>query len=138
MKVITTVSKALVILSFAVVLAVVLAGCGSDDPTATSAPAAATATPVPVVTQAPAVTAAPTATPTLAPGQPTPTPAPATPTPVPTPTATLTIPSFDPAEYFSGEAVRLVISSNPGGTTGPRRGGYWRNSWATTYPATHG
>ena len=117
MKVITTVSKALVILSFAVVLAVVLAGCGSDDPTATSAPAAATATPVPVATQAPAVTAAPTATPTLAPGQPTPTPAPATPTPVPTPTATLTIPSFDPAEYFSGEAVRLVISSNPGGTT---------------------
>ena len=43
MKVITTVSKALVILSFAVVLAVVLAGCGSDDPT--TAPVRTTATP---------------------------------------------------------------------------------------------
>ena len=112
MKVITAVSKALVILSFAVVLA----ACGGDDPT-TAPVTPATATPVPVTTQAPVVTAAPTATPTLAPGQPTPTPAPATPTPMPTPTATLTIPSFDATEYFSGEAVRLVVSSNPGGTT---------------------
>jgi hypothetical protein len=81
------------------VATLLLAACGSDDPTPTSAP---TATPEPPAT--------PTAT--LAPGVPTPTPAPATPTPAATPT-----PSFDAAAYFKGKTIRIMANSNPGGGT---------------------
>ena len=83
-------------------LMVVLAACGGDDPTPTSAPVA-TATPVP------------TATATLAPGVPTPTPAPPTATPVPA--AATPTPSFDAAAYFEGKTIRIMANSNPGGGT---------------------
>ena len=116
MKTMATVPKVLVVLASAIVLA----ACGGDEaPTPTVAPEIATPTPTlapgqPTPTPAPAPEpAAPT--PTLAPGQPTPVPAQPTPTRAPTPTPSF--PSFDAAEYFSDEAVRLVISSNPGGST---------------------
>lgn len=94
----------------ALALALVLAACGGDDPTATPVPADPTATPVP---------ASPTATPTpLPPGAtpPPPTPTPvttttvATATPLPTPT-----PSFDAAEYFDRQLIRIVVGFSPGG-----------------------
>jgi len=92
-------------LALGVMMVLVLAACGGDDPTATPAP---TSTP----------TAVPTPTATLAPGVPTPTPAPATPTPqaTPTPEATPT-PAFDAAAYFKGKTIRIVANSNPGGGT---------------------
>jgi tripartite-type tricarboxylate transporter receptor subunit TctC len=79
------------------IAALLLAACGSDDPTATSQP-----------TNTPAPEATPTAT--LLPGVPTPTPVPATPTPAPTPT-----PAFDGAAYFAGETVKMITGTSPGG-----------------------
>lgn len=81
-------------------LAMILAACGGDDPTATPVPPADTPTP-----------AAPTNTPV--PGVPTPTPAP---TNTPAPTAT-PVPSFDAEAYFSGKTIRMVVGFNPGGGT---------------------
>ena len=78
------------------VMLLVMAACGGNEPTATPTNAPATATP----------------TATLAPGVPTPTPAPPTPTPAATPT-----PSFDAASYFKGKTIRIVANSNPGGGT---------------------
>lgn len=94
--------KAAVLALLGAVLAVVLAACGGDDPTATPRP---TNTPAPE----------PTPTATLAPGVPTPTPAPPTPTRA-APTATPT-PSFDAEAYFKGKTIRLMVGYNPGGGT---------------------
>ena len=94
--------KTAVLVLLGAVLAVVLAACGGDDPTATPRP-----------TNTPAPEATPTAT--LLPGVPTPTPAPATPTPA-APTATPT-PSFDAEAYFKGKTIRLMVGYNPGGGT---------------------
>jgi len=80
------------------VIAVVMAACGGDDPTATPKP---TNTPAPVAT----------ATATLAPGV---TVVPPTATPVPAATPT---PSFDAEAYFKGKTIRLMVGYNPGGGT---------------------
>ena len=101
-------SKWLTGLIVGVGLMLVLAACGGDDPTPTSAPPTATSPPAATATPAPP-------TPTLAPGVPTPTPRPATPTPRP-PTATPT-PSFDADAHFKGKTIRLVANSSPGGGT---------------------
>lgn len=82
------------LLATLLVATLVLAACGSDDPTPTPVPPTQTPTP----------------TATLAPGVPTPTPAPtATPAP-PTPT-----PSRDMVEYFDGKNVKIVVGFSPGG-----------------------
>jgi len=79
--------------------ALLLAACGSDDPTATSAPAATN-----------------TPTPTLEPGAPTPTPVPATPTPTPAPTAT-PVPNLEELarEHFSGKTITVIVGYGAGG-----------------------
>jgi len=88
------------------VLAVVLAACGGDDPTA---PPAATAT-----------TAPPTAT--LAPGE----------TPQPTAT-TPAAPDFDAEGYFKGKTIRLLVGFNPGGGT-DAQGRYMAAKWGAFIP----
>ena len=89
------------------VMALVMAACGSDDPTAmpTSAPEP-TATPVPP----------PTATPTpLPPGVTPPPPPPPTPTPV-APTATPTpAPTPTPALDWSDQTIKILVGVSPGG-----------------------
>lgn len=86
--------RSTLILAVLAVATLLLAACGSDDPTATPTSAPPTATP----------------TATLAPGVPTPTPAPtATPAP-PTPT-----PSRDMEAYFDGQNVKVVVGFSPGG-----------------------
>lgn len=94
-------TRHLALAALTAIAVLVLAACGSDDPTATPRPKA---TPVPTAT------AVPTATPTLVPGAPTPTPRPATPTPAPTPT-----PTFDGMAYFENKTVKMITGTNPGG-----------------------
>jgi hypothetical protein len=79
--------------------ALLLAACGSDDPTATSAPVATN-----------------TPTPTLEPGAPTPTPVPATPTPTPAPTAT-PVPNLEELarDHFSGKTITVIVGYGAGG-----------------------
>jgi hypothetical protein len=86
--------RLLSVVALSVIATLLLAACGSDDPTVTPTSAPPTATP----------------TATLAPGLPTPTPAPATPTPAPTPT-----PSFDGDAYFTGKTIKMITGTNPGG-----------------------
>ncbi len=105
--------------AIAVILALLAACGGDDDPTATPRPAA---TPTP--TPAEAMMADPTPTPA---GTMTedPTPAPAetamaadpTATPVPRPTPTLVPPplGFDAEEYFGGKTIRIITGTSPGG-----------------------
>jgi hypothetical protein len=93
-------------------LAVVLAACGGDDPTAVPA---ATATNAP-----------PTAT--LAPGE----------TPVPTATkapatAVPEAPAFDAEGYFKGKTIRLMVGFNPGGGT-DAQGRYMAAKWGAFIP----
>ena len=88
------------------IFGVLVAACGSDDPTATpTTPPAA----------APAAAAAATPTPTDVPKgvtppapKPTSTPRPPTPTPV-------VVPTFDAAEYFGGKTIVVQVSFSPGG-----------------------
>lgn len=75
-------------------MALLLAACGSDEPTNTPTQPGPTNTP----------------TPTLAPGE-TPTPA----TPTPTTSATPTASSFDADAYFGGKTVRMITGTAPGG-----------------------
>jgi len=89
--------RPLLITAFVALGALVLAACGSDDPTVKPAP---TNTPVPEAT--------PTAT--LLPGVPTPTPAPTPTTAPPTPT-----PTRDMEAYFNGKTVKIVVGFSPGG-----------------------
>ena len=96
------------------VLAIVLAACGGDDPTATPVPPQATNTPTP-----------PTATPV--PGT---TVVPATATPVPAATPT---PSFDAEAYFSGKTIRLMVGYNPGGGT-DAQARFMSRAWAPFIP----
>ena len=88
-------NKLVITMLLGAVLAIVLAACGGDDPTATpratNTPTPPTATPVPGTTVVPAT---------------------ATPRPVATPT-----PSFDAEAYFSGQTIRLMVGYNPGGGT---------------------
>ena len=95
------------------VLAVVLAACGGDDPTAT-----------PVATNTPV----PTPTATLLPGVPTPTPAPPTPTPAATPT-----PSFDAAAHFKGKTISLMVGYGQGGGT-DAQARYMASQWGKFIP----
>lgn len=81
------------------VLAMVLAACGGDDPTPTPKPATESAA-------KPAATATPTAPAASAGPAPTATPLPPTATPVP---------GFDPAAYFSGKTIRIIVGFSPGG-----------------------
>ena len=88
---------------------VVLAACGSDDPTATptsAPPPTATPTAVP-----------PTATPTpLPPGVTPPPPPPATPTPTAAPPVPTPTPSGrDFEEYFGGKNILVYVGFSPGG-----------------------
>jgi hypothetical protein len=80
--------------------ALLLAACGSDDPTATPTRPAATNTP----------------TPTLEPGAPTPTPVPATPTPTPAPTPT-PVPGLEELarDHFSGKTITVIVGYGAGG-----------------------
>ncbi|MEE8519388.1 MAG: hypothetical protein V3S98_09720, partial [Dehalococcoidia bacterium] len=96
-----------------IVLALVLAACGGDDPTPTPRPAAATATPVPDTstsgpdpTPTPIVFAAPTATPQ---------------------------PGFDAEDYFSGKTIRLMVGFAPGGGT-DAQARYMGRAWSDFIP----
>jgi tripartite-type tricarboxylate transporter receptor subunit TctC len=89
----------LLVLSAALMVAVV--ACGGDDPTPTPKPAAA----------APAASA-PTATPV--PAKPTATPKPAAKEEAPAPTAT-PVPAFDAESYFKGKTVKIIVGFSPGG-----------------------
>ena len=102
------------------VLAIVLAACGGEDPTATPPPAA-TPTPTAVMAEQPTPTPdtggstgpAPTPTPdTSGPTDPAPTPT-ARPTPTPLPVE----PGFDAEAYFKGRTIRIMVGFNPGGGT---------------------
>ena len=105
--------------AIAVILALLAACGGDDDPTATPRPAA---TPTP--TPAEAMMADPTPTPagTMT-EDPTPTPAEtamaadptATPVPRPTPTQVPPPPGFDAEEYFGGKTIRIITGTSPGG-----------------------
>ena len=114
------------VLAFAAMM-VALVACGGDDPTPTPPPAA-TPTPADTMMEDPTPTPADTMDGDGMTEDPTPTPADSmdgdgmteapTPTPVPDPTATPTPPpGFDAAEYFSGQTIRIVANSSPGGGT---------------------
>ncbi len=95
------------------VLALVLAACGGDDPTPTpkpAAPAAPTATPTPVP---PGVTPDPTATPTPAPKE----------------------PDFDAEAYFKGKTIRMMVGFNPGGGT-DAQARYMSRAWSPFIPGS--
>ena len=110
-----------VIGALGLMLSLVLAACGGEEPTATPRPAA-TPTPTAAMAEAePTPTAMMTET-----EEATPTPlpegvtaAPATPTPTVRPTATpLPVdPGFDAEAYFSGKTISLMVGFNPGGGT---------------------
>ncbi len=103
-------------------LAVILAACGGEDPTATPRPAA-TPTPDAMMEDK----AEPTPTPEAmmeATAEPAPDtsgstgPAPtATPVPRPTPTPLPVDPGFDAEAYFSGKTISMMVGFNPGGGT---------------------
>ena len=99
--------------ALSLLLTIVLAACGGEDPTATPRPEP-TATPVPEATQAPAE---PTATPTPLPPGVTPPPATPTPTARPTPTPLPVEPGFDAEAYFKGRTIRIMVGFDPGGGT---------------------
>ena len=106
-----------VITALGLMLTLVVAACGGDDPTPTPPPAA-TPTPTAMAAEAtPTAMMEERATPTpLPPGV---TPPPATPTQVPTatPTPRPPDPGFDAEGYFSGKTMRLMVGFNPGGGT---------------------
>ena len=85
----------LILGGLAIVMAIVLAACGSD-PTPTPTRPAATATPVPTATPLP---------PGVTPPRPTSTPRPAPPTPTPPPSVV----------DFGGKTVRITVGFSPGG-----------------------
>ncbi len=114
------VKRSAVLGAMSLTLALVLAACGGDDPTATPRP---TATMVP-----------PTATPIpLPPGV---TPPPVTPTPAPTATAAPEVPAdpdFDAEAYFSGKTIRMMVGFNPGGGT-DAQARFMSRAWPTFIP----
>ncbi|MXW30900.1 MAG: hypothetical protein F4Z88_09310 [Chloroflexi bacterium] len=107
-----------VIGALGLMLSLVLAACGGEEPTATPRPAA-TPTPTAMMAAEPTPTAMMTeeATPTPLPEGVTA--APATPTPTVRPTATpLPVdPGFDAEGYFSGKTISMMVGFNPGGGT---------------------
>ena len=108
-----------VIGTLGLMLSLVLAACGGEEPTATPRPAA-TPTPTAAMVEAePTPTAMMTeeATPTPLPEGVTA--APATPTPTARPTATpLPVdPGFDAEAYFKGKTISMMVGFNPGGGT---------------------
>ena len=108
-----------VIGALGLMLSLVFAACGGEEPTATPRPAA-TPTPTAAMAEAePTPTAMMTeeATPTPLPEGVTA--APATPTPTARPTATpLPVdPGFDAEAYFKGKTISLMVGFNPGGGT---------------------
>ena len=108
-----------VIGALGLMLSLVIAACGGEEPTATPRPAA-TPTPTAAMAEAePTPTAMMTeeATPTPLPEGVTA--APATPTPTARPTATpLPVdPGFDAEAYFKGKTISLMVGFNPGGGT---------------------
>ena len=108
----------LLLVAMAVLTALALAACGSDDPTATPRPTATpvpdTSAPQPTPTSAPNAPSEPTATPV--PGAPAPAPT-ATPTSAPPPPTATPLPSFDAEAHFKGRTVRILVGFNPGGGT---------------------
>ncbi len=107
-----------VIGALGLMLSLILAACGGEEPTATPRPAA-TPTPTAMMEAEPTPTAMMTeeATPTPLPEGVTA--APATPTPTARPTATpLPVdPGFDAEAYFEGKTISLMVGFNPGGGT---------------------
>ena len=106
-----------VIGALGLMLSLVLAACGGEEPTATPRPAA---TPTPTAM----MEAGPTPTAMMEEATPTPLPegvtaVPATPTPTARPTATpLPVdPGFDAEAYFKGKTISLMVGFNPGGGT---------------------
>jgi len=106
--------------AMSLVLALILAACGGEDPTATPRPAA-TATPTAMMEAEPTPTAmmeeeaAPTPTPDTS-GDTGPAPTP-TPVPRPTPTPLPVDPGFDAEAYFSGKTISMMVGFDPGGGT---------------------
>jgi hypothetical protein len=114
------------------VLAVILAACGGEDPTATPRPAA-TPTPTAMMEEKPTPTAMmeEKATPTPAPdGAPAPTP---TPVPRPTPTPLPVDPGFDAEAYFKGKTISMMVGFNPGGGT-DAQARFMSRSWPKYIP----
>ena len=108
-----------VIGALGLMLSLVLAACGGEEPTATPRPAA-TPTPTAAMTEAePTPTAVMTEQATPTPLPPGVTAAPATPTPTVRPTATpLPVdPGFDAEAYFKGKTISMMVGFNPGGGT---------------------
>ena len=97
--------KTTLLVGLLALLAVILAACGSDDPTATPTSAPPTATPEPAATPTPLP---PGATPPPTP--PTPTPRPPAPTAQPTAT-----PDTSVADAFDGKVVKILVPFSPGG-----------------------
>ena len=121
-------------------LAVILAACGGEDPTATPRPAA-TPTPDAMMEDK----AEPTPTPEAmmeATAEPAPDtsgstgPAP-TATPVPRPTATpLPVdPGFDAEAYFGGKTISMMVGYNPGGGT-DAQGRFMSRAWSKYIPGS--
>ena len=114
------------------VLAVILAACGGEDPTATPRPAA-TPTPTAMMEEKPTPTAMmeEKATPTPASdGAPAPTP---TPVPRPTPTPLPVDPGFDAEAYFKGKTISMMVGFNPGGGT-DAQARFMSRSWPKYIP----
>ena len=121
-------------------LALILAACGGEEPTPTPRPAA-TPTPADTTMQD---TAEPTPTPAEAMMEDEPTAEPETggdagpaPTPTPVPAATPTPvppdPSFDAEGYFSGKTLRMMVGFNPGGGT-DAQARYMSREWPQFIP----
>ncbi len=126
-----------VIGALGLMLSMVLAACGGEEPTATPRPAA-TPTPTAAMVEAePTPTAMMTeeATPTPLPEGVTA--APATPTPTVRPTATpLPVdPGFDAEGYFQGKTISLMVGFNPGGGT-DAQARYMSRAWPKFIPGS--
>ena len=107
-----------VIGALGLMLSLVLAACGGEEPTATPRPAA-TPTPTAMMEAGPTPTAMMEEEATPPPLPEGVTAVPATPTPTARPTATpLPVdPGFDAEAYFKGKTISLMVGFNPGGGT---------------------
>ncbi len=107
-----------VIGALGLMLSLVLAACGGEDPTATPRPAA-TPTPTAMAEAEPTPTAMmeEEATPTPLPEGVTAVPATPTPTVRPTATPLPVDPGFDAEAYFEGKTISMMVGFNPGGGT---------------------
>ena len=125
-----------VIGALGLMLSLVLAACGGEEPTATPRPAA-TPTPTAMMEAEPTPTAMITEEETPTPLPEVVTAAPATPTPTARPTATpLPVdPGFDAEAYFAGKTLSLLVGFNPGGGT-DAQARYMSRAWPKFIPGS--